>query len=52
MKAILRTYTDKDGDFFDKIVEIDESHDFLNGPYADTVPFAVGSNQTILSLND
>ncbi|MBV6513914.1 MAG: hypothetical protein FMNOHCHN_03496 [Ignavibacteriaceae bacterium] len=50
MKAILRTY-DKDSHISDKIVEISDNHDFLDGPYADTVPFSVGSNQSILPLD-
>lgn len=49
MKAVLRTY-DKEKHISDKIVEISDSHDFLDGPYADTVPFSVGSNQSILPL--
>lgn len=48
MKAVLRTY-DKEKHISDKIVEISDSHDFF-GPYADTVPFSVGSNQSILPL--
>jgi hypothetical protein len=51
MKAILRTY-DRDASFLDRVVEIDDDHDFSGGPYQDTVPFAVGSNQTILDLED
>jgi len=34
------------------LVEISADHDFANGPYQGTVPFAVGPNQTILSLED
>ena len=51
MKAILRTWF---SDMFhvDDIVEIHDNHEFFNGPYADTVPFSVGSNQEILPLED
>jgi hypothetical protein len=34
------------------VVEIDDNHEFYNGPYQDTVPFAVGSNQAILPIED
>jgi hypothetical protein len=51
MKAILRTYHNELS-FTDDVVEIDDNHDFSNGPYQDTVPFAVGSNQTILELDE
>ena len=33
-------------------VEIADTHNFADGPYVDTVPFAVGSNQTILPEED
>lgn len=49
MKAILRTYHSETS-FTHKLVEIDENHDFANGPYQDTVPFSVGSNQSILPI--
>ncbi len=49
MKAILRTYHNEHS-ATDRVVEIDDDHDFSNGPYQDSVPFAVGSNQTILEL--
>jgi hypothetical protein len=52
MKAILRTYDHRDASYTDRVVEIDDNHDFSNGPYQDSVPFAVGSNQTILELGD
>ena len=51
MKAILRTHFSETR-FVDKIVDIDDNHDFAGGPYQDTVPFAVGSNQEILQLED
>jgi len=51
MKAILRTHLNETR-FVDKIVDIDDNHDFAGGPYQDTVPFAVGSNQEILPLED
>lgn len=47
MKAILRTWkseTEKE----DTVVEIADNHNFADGPYVDTVPFTVGSNQEIL----
>jgi len=49
MKAILRTYN-KETLVSDKIVDISDDHDFSNGPYVDTVPFSVGSNQTIIPI--
>ncbi len=52
MKAILRTYDHRDASYTDRMVEIDDSHDFGRGPYQDSVPFAVGSNQTILELEE
>ena len=52
MKAILRTYDFRDASFTDRVVEIDDNHNFSNGPYQDSVPFAVGSNQTILEIED
>ena len=51
MIAILRTYG-CDGRFDDSIVNISDDHKFEEGPYVDTVPFPVGSNQSILSLED
>lgn len=49
MKAVLRTYTHENNDetrFIDDNVIIDDNYD--GNPYGDTVPFAVGSNQTII----
>ena len=51
IKAILRTWDFRTATYTDKIVEIRENHVFTNGPYEDTVPFAVGSNQEILPLD-
>jgi hypothetical protein len=51
MKAILRTYHNEHS-ATDRVVEIDDNHEFYNGPYQDTVPFAVGSNQAILPIED
>ena len=51
MRAILRTYGCYFG-FDDSIVNIRDDHKFEEGPYVDTVPFPVGSNQSILSLED
>lgn len=50
MKAILRTYLNEI-DFEDEPVNVD-NEDAFDNPYGDAVPFAVGSNQTILSLED
>lgn len=50
MKAILRTYQ-QDEHVSDKVVEIDDSHNFNDGPYVDTIPFSVGSNQEIVPLD-
>ncbi len=33
-------------------VEISDDHDWLSGPYVDTVPFSVGSNETIIPYED
>jgi hypothetical protein len=51
MKATLRTYHNEHY-ATDRAVEIDDNHDFSNGPYQDSVPFAVGSNQAILPLEE
>jgi hypothetical protein len=51
MKAVLRTYHSETRKT-DRIVNIDSAHDFADGPYVDTVPFAVGSNQAILPIED
>ena len=51
MKAILRTYKNEQ-DFTEKLVEVSDEHEFSDGPYEDTVPFAVGSNQTIIPLDE
>lgn len=48
MKAILRTWIRETP--ADMVVEIDDTHDFALGPYQDSVPFAVGSNQEILQI--
>jgi hypothetical protein len=47
-KAVLRTYLNNRGDFRDELVRVLRGHRFSDGPYVDTVPFAVGSNQAIL----
>jgi len=49
MKAVLVTYN---GEMKESrvIVEISDDHNFADGPYADTVPFSVGSNQSIQPL--
>ena len=46
MKAVLRTYVGEDA-IRDELVEIADDYD--GNPYGDKVPFAVGSNQTILN---
>ncbi len=46
MKAVLVTYCGEE--ISDrKIVDIDDNHNFYDGPYVDTIPFSVGSNQSI-----
>lgn len=52
MKAVLRTWNIPNATYEDQIVTVDNHHNFLNGPYADTVPFAVGSNQEILPIEE
>jgi len=51
LEAILRTYV-SEGFYFDEIVLIDATHDFIGGPYQDTIPFAVGSNQEVLPVEE
>jgi hypothetical protein len=51
-KAVLRTYLNNSGDFVDRIVEVSEDHDFSKGPYQDTVPFCVGSNQYLYEIQN
>lgn len=47
MKAVLITYK---GEAIEsrKIVEISDDHKWEDGPYVDTIPFSVGSNQTVV----
>lgn len=47
--ASLVTYNGEDFPAY-RLVAISAEHDFPNGPYQDTVGFAVGSNQTIEEL--
>lgn len=48
MTAYLVTYGQEDiVDIYP--VEIADNHNWSDGPYADTIPFAVGSNQTIVT---
>ena len=49
MKALLVTY-DKEKIVETCEVEISDLHDFSSGPYADTIPFSVGSNQNIIEI--
>lgn len=48
--AILRTYA-SETNILDVMVEVEDEHDFTDS-YADTVPFSVGSNQSILDPDD
>lgn len=48
MKAVLITYIAEDSQFR-KIVEISDDHKWEDGPYVDTIPFSVGSNQAIVN---
>jgi len=52
MKAILRTWDTRESTFEDVIVEVRADHKFSEGPYVDTVPFTVGSNQEILPFEE
>lgn len=47
MKAVLITYK---GEAIEsrKIVEISDDHKWEDGPHVDTIPFSVGSNQTVV----
>jgi hypothetical protein len=47
MTAILRTYLNEKVICEEK-VEIDDDHIFAYGPYQETVPFSVWSNQDII----
>ena len=51
MKATLRTWHAPDDVSTLKLVEISDDHDFAQGSYADTIPFAVGSNQEIIEYD-
>lgn len=51
MNAILRTWR-SELYYEDSLVQISDNHHFEDGPYVDTVPFSVGSNQEILSVDD
>jgi len=51
MTAILRTYI-SESVFTEEMVQVDDDHIFAYGPYQDTVPFSVGSNQSILPFED
>jgi len=50
MKAILRTFH-SELRFIDVLCEIADDHDWAQGPYQDTVPFSVGSNQTLFPVD-
>lgn len=47
MKALLKTYT---LDTVTEVEEIELPENYDGDPYGDTVPFSVGSNQTIETL--
>jgi hypothetical protein len=49
MKAQLITYTDEK---ITEIREIEIADDYDGDPYGDKVPFVVGSNQTIVPVED
>jgi len=51
MKAILRTYH-SETNISEEVVEISDDHHFEDGPYVDTIPFSVGSNQSVLPLDE
>lgn len=46
-RAILRSY-ESETKFSEDWCLVADDHSFANGPYQDTVPFAVGSNQAVL----
>lgn len=48
-KAVLVTVGHKGHIEYAHRVLISEDHDWANGPYADTVPFAVGSNEYLIA---
>ena len=52
MKAILRSWDTRESTYEDAIVEISDAHTFSDGPYVDTIPFSVGSNQEILEFEE
>ena len=49
--ALWRNYNESTGKILDRRVAISAAHVFSSGPYGDTVPFAVGSNEAILSID-
>lgn len=51
MKAILRTYH-SETNITEEVVEISDDHHFEDGPYVDTIPFSVCSNQAIVPLDE
>ena len=50
MIAVLRTYNGEELDH-DTLIHVDDDHEFYDS-HADTVPICVGSNQTVLDLED
>lgn len=48
--AIWRRHNIRTGERFDMRVAISAEHDWSKGPYGNTVPFAVGSNEEILPV--
>jgi hypothetical protein len=51
MKALLITY-DQESLVESRLVDIHDDHNFADGPYQDSVPFSVGSNQTIVEIEE
>jgi hypothetical protein len=49
MKALLITYKGEKKESIE-LADIADDHDWSGGPYQDTVPFPVGSNQQVVSL--
>jgi hypothetical protein len=51
MKALLVTYNNEKLSEC-RLVDVADDHDFAGGPYQDSVPLAVGSNQAIIPADD
>lgn len=51
MKAILRSYTDIKGGFYDRVVDVPETHGFADVGNDRDLPFCVSPNQCVLPIS-